>query len=128
MPKSPHNWFKFITMTVVCSCAIATWWWKTHPSTPVQTKTIVMQVKQGDGYLTETQCREIKRGTKRETLRQEYGVPADYDQWDDDDSWSYPLREDHGRQCTVYISNWYGPFRKGMRVSGVTLDIVEREY
>lgn len=123
-----HTILRTIGTTVVCVCAIATWWWKTHPDPPVRTKTEihVVQIRQGDGYLSEKQCRSLHRGQKAEELRNKFGIPAGPDNYDDY-FWSYPLREDHSRHCQVDISNWYGPLRKGYRVDSTSLELAVQD-
>lgn len=119
-PKA-HTWIRLAVSVVVCACAVGTYWYKTHPDTGVRYK--VIQVKQGDGYLTEEQCRKIERGNKISSLREKYGVPAGSDN-SDYDLWSYPLREDHARHCRVSYMDWWGPIRKGDRVTSVDLELV----
>lgn len=116
-----HNWHRTIIAIVVCSTAIGTYWYNTHPDKSEHYD--IIQVKQGDGYLTETQCRSIERGNKMSSLREKFGVPA-RTEGINDYSWGYPLREDNDRSCTVGFSDWFGPIRKGERVDYVTLELV----
>lgn len=96
VPKT-HTWWRLIISTIVCGCAVATWWYNTHPQSPVKQK--IVQVKQGDGYVSEAQCRSIGRD-KLKDVRKRFGVPAELN---DDDYWKFPIRNDHERHCTVHF-------------------------
>lgn len=119
--KAPHTYIRLGSFLVVCACAIYTTWWQTHPETHVKYK--VIQVRQGDGYITESQCRSIKKNDKMSDLRQKFGFPAGK-QSNFDWNWDFPLREDHSRECSVWYSEHFGPFKKGNRVDSVRLDLV----
>jgi hypothetical protein len=120
MWKQP--WTRVVTMVVVCACAIVTAWHTTHP--PSRTVAHVVQVRQGDGYLTDAQCREIDRGTRVHALRDRYGVPAQWDgTFDTKTAWWYPIR-DTGRFCQLDLIGTGDP--DDYQVDGVRLDLIDR--
>lgn len=92
-----HTWLRVFVSVVVCGCAVATYWSRIHPASPVHYQTVI--VKQGDGYLSERQCRQIQIGDKQKDIRKKYGYPAT--SGNTDLVWTYPLRENHSLNCEV---------------------------
>jgi hypothetical protein len=98
-PKA-HTWWRTIVSVVVCATAVGTYWNRTHPPQPVKYK--VVQVKQGDGYVSAQQCGDIDKGAAMTDVRSKYGFPAaEGDSTNDNLTWNFPLREDHHRFCMV---------------------------
>lgn len=99
--------------SIVCGCAVATWWYNTHPESPIKQK--IVQIKQGDGYMTEKQCHQVGHDKLRD-VREKYGVAAETD----DGYWNYPIRDDEERHCVVHFDfnddQIYGPKSKVMSV------------
>lgn len=110
-----HNWYRVLGTLVVCFCAIYTAWWKTHPADAVKVKTVIERVKQGDGLMSEQQCRSVSTDDKREELRAKYGFPGS--DGNTDDTWFYPQRGKKNLYCAI-------SFDYDRRVTRVTLDLV----
>jgi hypothetical protein len=118
-----NNWYRFFGTAVVALCAIYTAWHQTHP-TDTRVKTVTEKVIEGDGVLTEKQCREIEIGTERNDLRVRYGFPASEG---NTDSWLYyPLRGKDDLYCNIslgYSTRWMHSGEN--RVVSVSLDLAK---
>jgi hypothetical protein len=114
------NWYKFFGTAVVAICAIYTTWHQTQPN--LKTKTVTEKVIEGDGVLTEKQCRDLDPGTSKWDLRDKYGYPAS--DGNDDNIWYYPLRDKDDMYCNVSLGYSTGFLDSGdNRIVKVTMDL-----
>lgn len=120
-----HTWWRVLVSLIVCATAVATYWYNTHPKNPIKQR--VVHVIEGDGYVTEDQCRSIDENEKADDLRKRFGTPAELPNISVD-SWQYPIRSDPDRHCSVKFQDFYGPIRKGARVNSVDLELIAAHY
>jgi hypothetical protein len=90
-----------LALTIVLGClAVAGWalhWHLTINNAP-------QPAARQDGYLSVAQCTAIPAGQTESSLVAEYGMPHGDDGYSNGstDMWlSYPLTEDHSKNCTV---------------------------
>jgi hypothetical protein len=116
------NWYRFFGTAVVALCAMYTTWHQTHP--PSKVKMVTQKVIEGDGRMTEEQCRKVDIGTERKDMRKRFGFPNS--EANDDTFWHYPIRGKDGLYCNFGFGYYdsLNPFGSGEdRVIHIWLDI-----
>jgi hypothetical protein len=107
-------------MVVVCACALVVTAHRLHTPAPNGVRHVVVQVKQGDGYMVPSQCASLTDRDNKDSVRRKYGVPKDWDtqKADTDGSWWYPIRGKASLWCGISFNAYDG-------VERVSLDLYD---